>query len=78
MIGLFYKRALQKRPYSAKETYIIHESVSHTKARIRTHNRSLLQNIVSFIGLSFAKETYVLREPTRCGTRAQIRTHMRH
>ena len=59
--GLFCKRALQKRRYSAKETYILKRSLpiiatpQHIACTIYiytyTNDRSLLQNIVSFIGL---------------------------
>jgi len=64
IVGLFCKRALQKRQYSAKETYNFKEPInrSHPMAcslhtwggydeQAPENYRSLLQNVVSFVGL---------------------------
>jgi len=70
MIGLFCKRALWKRLYSAKETYHFKEPTNrshpiHTWASHVTRDGVMLHHrIWSLLQGSFAKETYIFKEPT--------------
>jgi len=65
MIGLFCKRALLKRRYSAKETYHFKEPTHRSHPIVSWDDASLTtaQNIVSFIGL-FCKSDLYFKEPT--------------
>ena len=66
MIGLFCKRDLSKRRYSAKETYTLKEPTnrSHPISRFDTFCLETFCRISSLLQGSFAKETYHFKEPT--------------